>query len=136
MPNKLSGLKIEFEYPTAFDTVSQVKNDPLAVEQYNISSQKSYERSITVNVRPLPSGQLDEDSSYRFRALNTAEYRPKVEQVSGTPAVVMAKMGDGEQTLFWPSQGHVVTISVTSSHPQDDVVAIMNTVRSTLRWRR
>ena len=135
-PNLLSGLAIEFQYPGIFDTVGQVRTDVHATEQYNIGSKSDYGRMIAVSVRTLPSGNLEDDSSYRFRQIKTSEYTPITQKVAAEPVVLMTKVGKQEETLFWAHQGRELTVSITSANPKDDVVQIMKTITSTVRWRK
>ncbi len=135
-PNMFGGLTIEFQYPAVFDMVGQVKTDSQALEQYTIGSKADYSRGISVNVRPLPSGLLEDDSSYRFRQTNTAEYRLAADKIAGEPVAIFSKLDKREQTLFWAHDGREVIVSLTSGNPKDDLTGIMNGIKTSLRWRR
>ncbi len=133
--NTLAGLAVELQYPVEFDVVSQLKNDANAIEQYNISSKADYRRSIGVYVRALPTGRLEDESGYRFRQQDTAQYH-LIDVPAGVDKVaIMDKTDHREQTLFWIHGGKVVTICVTSSSPKDDVPAIMARIKPTVRWK-
>ena len=135
-PNLLSGLAIEFQYPSIFDTLGQVKNDKQALEQYNIGSKADYSRTIAVDVRPLTSGQLEDDSSFRFRQLNTTDYTITPDKIGAEPVMLADKHDKSERTLFWAHQGKEVTVALTSTNPRDDLVTIMAGIKSSLRWRQ
>jgi hypothetical protein len=135
-PNLLSGLMIEFQYPSIFDAVAQVRTVTHATEQYNISSKSSAGRSIVVIVQPSPAGTLADDSSYRLRQIQSSTYTPTTEKINGEPVALMTKVGGQEQTLFWIHKGNEVTVSITSTNPKDSVPEIMALIKKTLRWRQ
>ncbi len=135
-PSELAGLYVLLMYPSVFDKVGQIKNDAHSIEQYNIGSSKDYSRMIAVSVRALDSGKLNDDSGYRFRTLNPTDYVPRTEKIGTEPAVIMAKSDKLEQTLFWAHNKYVVSVSITSNNPRDDLVAYMKQITSTLRWRQ
>ncbi len=132
--NTLGGSQVELSYPAIFDAVAQVKTDPQAYEQYTIGSKENYRHQITVNVRPLPSGALEDDASYRLRQNSSIEYSPEPERFGGESVIIMTKADHAEQTLFWPHHGKLLTISVTSGDPRDDVGAILRETAKSVRW--
>jgi hypothetical protein len=132
----LSGINFEFAYPGVFDQVGNVKNDASSLEQYNISSKRQYSRLIAVNVRPLASGKLDDDSSYKFRLINPKDYRSSNDSVGSESVGLMTKNDSTEQTLFWPHKGKILTISIASIDPKDNVISYMNMIKPSLRWRQ
>ncbi len=131
----LTGLYVSLEYPGEFDQVSRVVTDPTALEQYNIGSKASYRRTITVNVRKLESGSLDDDASYKRRLLYPKEYTEAKQAVTGANVSVMTKTDGHEQTLFWAQGGKLLTVSATSTEMGDNVAAILAVARETVRWR-
>jgi hypothetical protein len=134
--NLLGGLYVELPYSRSFDMVGQVKTDNAALEQYTLGSKGNYRHTITVDVRTLPSGSLTDDASYRLRQLQSAVYAPSLVTVGGEAATLMTKNDHSEQTLFWPHQGKLLTVAVTSTDPADNVVAIMKTITAGARWRK
>jgi len=132
----LAGLFVQLSYPGTFDSIVQLKNDPQALEQYNLGSKNNYKHQIAVNVRPLASGQLSDDASYRLRQNQPDTYRPSSELVGGEAAIIMAKADGAEQTLFWAHAGRILTVSITSSDPKDDIAAMMKTIKTSARWRQ
>ena len=132
---QLAGLYFEMTYPALFDQVGRLKNDAQALEQYNISSKKDYRRVMAVSVRTLPSNLLDDDSSYKFRHISGKDYLERSDKLAGEAAAVMSKTDNSEVTLFWVHQGKLLTISITSSNPNDLVAEYMKAVEPTLRWR-
>ena len=132
---QLAGLYFEMTYPALFDQVGRLKNDAQAFEQYNISSKKDYRRVMAVSVRTLPSNLLDDDSSYKFRHISGKDYQERSDRLAGEAVAVMSKTDNSEVTLFWVHQGKLLTISITSSNPNDQVADYMKAVEPTLRWR-
>jgi hypothetical protein len=135
-PNLLSGIDIEMSYPGIFDQVSHVNNDKNALEQYNLGSNSDYRRAIGISVHPLPSNNVNEDSSYRFRMNSTDTYRESKSTIGKEPIYLMTKIDRTEQSLFWLHQGKLLIVAITSTNPKDDVAAIMSTIQPTIRWRQ
>lgn len=135
-PNLLAGLEIELKYPPEFDTVGRVKNDPNASEQYNIGSSADYSRQISVSVRLLPSGNLDDESSYRLRQIKKSEYDPSSMKINSESVAVMTRADHTEQTMFWVHGTKEVVVSITSNNPKDDVKTFMKVVTDSIRWRK
>lgn len=133
--NTLGGVAVEFSYPGMFDAVAQIKTDAQAIEQYTIGSKANYKHQITVDVRPLASGSLADDASYRVRLNDPGTYTPTPVQLRGEPGVVMIKADHSEQTLFWAHQNKLLTLAVTSSDPADKVADILSAIEATIRWR-
>jgi hypothetical protein len=132
----MSGPHVELAYPAKFDAAQHISSNPGTYESYILSSKGNYRRSLSVSVQPLPGGQLIENSSYRFRQLNTDQYRETTEQVGGERIAVMTKVDRQEQTFFWLHQGKLLTVAIVSSDPKDDVAAIAEVVKKGTRWRK
>jgi hypothetical protein len=135
LASMLAGLYFELTYPGAFDQVSTLKNDTVSLEQYDISNKAQFQRLIAVSVRPLASGQLTDDSSFRFRQINPADYTQTALTLHGEPVVIIVKADHSEQTLFWAHKQKILTVSITSSNPKDSIPAYMKEIESTVRWR-
>ncbi len=134
--NELAGLIIDLNYPSAFDQVSRVSSSPSALEQYVISSKAQYRRSIAVSVFNLPSGNLDDDSSYKYRLINPSLYKASAGAVKTEPVVLMAKNDHTELTMFWAHGGKLVIVAITSTASGDDVNTFMQAIMPTVRWRQ
>ena len=133
--NQLSGLDFEMTYPGKFDQVKQLKNDAQAVEQYYVSSKADYRRTIAVAVRLLPSDLIDDDSNYKFRKIHPEVYTERRDTLGGEAVYVMSKNDNTEISLFWAHKGRILSVSMTSSNPEDILADFMKTVEPTLRWR-
>jgi hypothetical protein len=134
--NQLGSLYIELTYPATFDVVGRVKTSAVSLEQFTLTSQTNPSRSIAIDVRPLPAGGLSEESSYRFRQLSKTIYEPSNRQLAGESVVIMVKRDGTEQTLFWAHGANLVTVSLTSSDPHDNLETIMSGLATGLRWKR
>jgi hypothetical protein len=125
---------ISFQYPGAFDVVAQVKTDANALEQYNITSTESYRRSIGITVRPLTSGGVEDDASYRLRTLKAEQYVMTNIKLSGEPAIMAERYDHQERTIFWPHGKYLLTVALVSSDNGDDIAAMMDVVTKKARW--
>ena len=133
---ELSGLYVDVKYPGVFDQVKQVKNNAHSYEQYVVSSSSDYSRTIAVDVEPLPSGLLNDDSSYRVREIAPSDYTLRSDKIGGEPVGIFSKTDKTEQTLFWAHKGNEVTVAITTTNPQDNLADFMKTVETGLRWRQ
>jgi hypothetical protein len=112
--NLLGGRDIELKYPSVFDTVGDQK---------------------TVAVLKLESNRLDDDSSYKWRSINTKEYKATNVKLGQGTAVLMTKLDGTEATLFWAWHGKDLNLAITSSDPHDKVSEMMQLVMPTIRWK-
>jgi hypothetical protein len=133
--SRLAGLNIEFVYPGMFDQLAQVKSDPQVIEQYTLSTKTNFKHLLAVEVRPLASGGLDDDASYKVRKIHPGEYVETADRSGSENIAILTKADKSEQTLFWPHKGKLLTISLTSSDPKDDLPGIMGVIKSALRWK-
>lgn len=132
----LSGRNFSFSYPGVFNQLSNGKPTARSQEQYSIGSKNNYRRNIMVDVRTLPSGLLDDDSSYRLRTSKPAEYTPTRVQIGGAPAVIMSTADKSEKTLFCVHKGTIITVAVMTTAQGDDIEAFMKTIQTTMRLSR
>jgi hypothetical protein len=132
--SQLAGLYFDMTYPGIFDQVKQLKNDSRALEQYIISSRADYRRSMAVAVHPLEANLLDNDSNYKFRKIHPETYKERTDTLVGEPVVIMSKVDNTEETLFWPHQSRIWTVSLTSSNPNDTLKEFMTAIEPNLRW--
>ena len=133
---ELGGLHFNMTYPAIFDQVSQLRNDPNALEQYFFSSKGEAGRSLAVMVRPLESNQYQDDASYKFRMIHPDQYKVRLGMILGENIAVMNKTDNTESTLFWAHEGKLITVSVVSTSPKDKVTDLMAVIESKLRWKR
>ncbi len=127
------GQYIAFTYPAAFDSVAALSNWPNTVERFSIGSAQDYRRSIQVYVEKNTAA-LTDDSGYEFRSEASSGYHSEATTVSGTPAVVMVKDDNSEQTLYWEHTGMLVVVSVTSTNGTDDLGSFVNVISGSLKW--
>jgi hypothetical protein len=132
-PHQLAGLYVALDYPATYDQLAQIKTDKAALEQYDMSPKGDYRQSITVHVADLPSGDPHDDSSYRIREINTADFRSSV--IPGTDRTVLMTKTDGsEQTLFVVHKLKLLTVAVTSSSTKATAKEIMAIIQPSVRW--
>jgi hypothetical protein len=134
--SRLAGLYIELLYPSLFNQLAQVKSDPQVLEEYTLSSKTNFKHVIAVDVRPLVTGNLDDDAGYKVRQIHAADYRESSDRAGSEKIAIMSKTDGHEQTLFWPHKGKLLTIAITSTDPHDDIAAIMGVIKNSLRWKQ
>jgi len=131
---KLAGLYVTLSYPGAFDTVRRLQSVSVDLEQYMISSKANYRHTIAVEVLPLPSGSLTDDSDYRYRTIHPELYRATSEKIGGDEVVTYGKLDETERTVFWVHGGKLLTVAITTTDGADSVEAFMAVVKPSIRW--
>lgn len=135
--NLWDGQYAELKYPGIFDQIGHVKGSVNSLESYMLSSRGSYARQIAIDVGKLPSNNVEDDSSYKYRSINPALYSPQTITLSGEPVIVMVKADKSERTLFWPHKGMLLTVSLTSDNPaKDNLESYLAQIQPTVRWRQ
>jgi hypothetical protein len=133
-PNAFSGQYAAFQYPGVFDTVAIVKTGVAEVEEYNIGSTSNYRRTLAEAVRPLPSGNPEDDASYKLRTTKQEQYTMSTIKIQGDTVYLATRYDNQEQTLFWPHKGRLLVVAIVSSDNGDDVVEMMKLVTNSVRW--
>jgi Na+-transporting methylmalonyl-CoA/oxaloacetate decarboxylase gamma subunit len=129
----LTGLKVTFDYPREFDNVSRVRNAS-GIEQYMLTSANNLTSKVAVVVEELPSGNLEDESGYSWRAMKTAPYQKSVATYRNEPVVMMLKKDGTERTLYWVHRGMVLIISGTDPGGGGSLEQYVNTIVGSLRW--
>lgn len=134
-PRFLQGTDVEMYYPEQFDLVARLTTDKTALEQYNFGNSSKHQQTIAVSVHPLETGNLNDDSSWRSRLLAPTTYNANKEQQGNETISVMTKFDKTEKTLFWPHKGKLLIIAITTNDPNDDLPAMLNLMKPTVKWR-
>jgi hypothetical protein len=132
---QLAGLYFEMGYPGKFDQLKQLGNDAHSLEQYYVTSKADYRRTMAVAVRPLESSSLDNDANYKVRKIHPETYKERVDKLGGEPVSVMSKIDNTEATLFWAHKGRVLSVSMTSTNPDDVLADYIKLIEPTFRWK-
>jgi hypothetical protein len=132
-----AGKYAELKYPGVFDQLGHASGSARTLEAYNLSSRGSYERQISINVSQLPSGSLDDDSSYAFRRNQPSVYTKEVVTLKGEPVVKISKTDKTEIGLFWVHGGKLLIVMATTSNPsKDNLSAYLAQIQPTIHWRQ
>jgi hypothetical protein len=134
-PRMLQGLHFQLEYPERFDLTSRLNNDSQALEQYNIGMSTKRQVTMAISVHPLTSGQLNDDSNWRVRSLDKAQYQANNELLQNETVSIMTKIDKTEKTLFWVHKNKILIVALTTNDPNDDLPTMMAAIKSTIRWR-
>ena len=132
---ELTGKQITLKYPGIFDQVGNQAQNASEYDNYYLSSKGEAARGIAVAVVALPSNNIMDDSSYKFRTMKADQYRSSTEKIAGETVVIMTKLDNTEQTLFWAHKGKSLNLSITSTSPRDNLTEFMNAIKPTVRWR-
>lgn len=134
-PRLLQGLYMQLEYPEQFDLLSRLSTDSTALEQYNVGMSTKRQVTLAISVRPLPSGQLEDDSSWLIRSKDKAGYQPNTEKLQGETVSIMTKSDNTEKTIFWVHEGKLLIMALSTNDPNDDLPTILASIKPSIRWR-
>lgn len=134
-PRFLQGLNVEMNYPGKFDLISHLNNDKEALEQYNIGQSTKSQITMAISVHTLESGLLNDDSSWRIRALNKTSYETNNEKLQNETVSFMSKKDKTEKTLFWVHKGKLLIVALSTNDSNDDLPTMMASIKSTIKWR-
>lgn len=102
-----------------------------------LGSNSNYRHSISVELIKVSSGEgIDGHSGYKGRLVKSEEYHEAREKINGETVAVLSRNDKQEQTLFWGHKDKVLAIAVTSTDTHDDVAAILNNIKTSVRWRQ
>jgi hypothetical protein len=132
-----AGKYAELKYPGVFNQLGHASGSARTLEAYNLSSRGNYERQVSINVSQLPSGSLDDDSSYAFRRNQPSAYTKEVLTLKGEPVVKMTKTDKTEIGLFWVHDRKLLMVMATTSNPsKDNLGAYLAQIQPTIHWRQ
>ncbi len=134
-PRFLQGTEVEMYYPEQFDLLSRLTSDKTSLEQYNLGNSSKRQQVIAISVHSLEGGNLNDDSSWRSRTLDSTHYVSNKEQVGGEVISIMTKTDNTEKTLFWPHKGRLLIIAISTNDSNDDLPAMISMIKPTVKWR-
>jgi hypothetical protein len=135
--NTISGKSVELSYPSVFDAVANKSNDPGAKgDQYYLSTKSLSGRTMVVTAFVLASRKLEDDSSYKFRAMHPELYKMSTMKLGKEQGVIMSRVDKTEVTFFWVHGDRDLNIALTSTDPKDDLAAWMQAMIPTIRWKQ
>ncbi len=134
-PRFLQGIEVQFNYPEQFDLLSHIAPNTNATEQYNLGNSSKPLQGVAIGVHRLESGKLEDDPNYRIRILDKAKYSSNNEQLQNESVAVLTKLDRTEKTLFWSHKGKLLIIAISTNNPNDDLPAMLNLIKPTIRWR-
>lgn len=134
---QFDGKYFSFVHPmTYIDQKS--KPDPSSLESQMFVSSGMMRKIITATITNLPSGKLEDDSSYAMRLQNPDKYKIKYVVIKNERvAIATAKSSqEFQQTAFWPHDGKLLLFSMTGVSVEPAAMAVEHeTMVRSFSWR-
>jgi hypothetical protein len=131
----LSGREVELRYQSMFDAVGTQQQATGEHDQYYISSKANPARSLALTVSAQKSAKLEDDSGYKWRLSEKAQYKASPTNLGLGKAMLFSKVDNTEATLFWSNGSKELALSLTSTDPHDNPAAMMQQIMPTIRWK-
>ncbi len=112
---ELDGDYLSFTYPDTFIARPNQEQGGATLQRNILYSNGAGILTLTVTVTSLPSGQLDDDPSYRMRTLHPETYALTPQTVQSEHVVIAKGIGSFEEVAFWPHAGKLATIALSGS---------------------
>lgn len=134
---RVDGKTVSFSRPAKFREMPTPQLGPQDVEKFNYLNPETISQNLTIQIRRLPSGMLNDDSSYNLRRLNPAKYTQQTLTVNGKEVVVFTDNEGGyNKVAFMTQNGLEANIAVTTSNASavEDIDKTFNKVIESWQW--
>jgi hypothetical protein len=124
------GKYVSFQYQDIYQEKARDNSLP-GVEQILLRANTSYEKTIAIEVQPLPQNGVAADTGYNYRQLHPELYLDQHITVAGSQATEWVKKDGAERTIYvlHGNQYAVISLSVDrtndTSHLQDEETALL-----------
>lgn len=121
---------ISLQYSDSYKQKSHLVQNP-GVEQTLLRANTSYEKTLAIEVQPLPTGGIAGDSGFQYRQMHPELYDVQQTTLGGGPATQWSKK-DGTEITIYSSHGAqyvVLSFSIANTNDthglSDEVAAVM-----------
>lgn len=115
---QFDGTLFSFVHPMSYiEQVTKPAANATSLESRTFISSGMVSKVLVVTVSKLPSGKLEDDSSYAMRQQNPDKYKLQ-STVIKNEKVMLATNSDGQQyqqTAFWPHGDKLLTFTMTGT---------------------
>ncbi len=140
MPDKLQQLQYaQFRFPAIFQAeASQTASAPL-LESISLVEHQGLTSQLSIQIRSLPSGALDDDGSYHYRRVSTGQYAMTTKQLGPNAATIFAdqQAQNFSTTIFLQHQALDASIALTSGDNRDntDDMQLLEQLVASWHWK-
>lgn len=133
------GTAISFVEPmTYIEQAGKGQQLPNQIESHTFISSGVVSKVVTVTVSKLPSGRLEDDSSYYMRTQNPAKYKMKAIVVKNETVVIFRNTDTQQyqQTAFWAHAGKLLTFNMSGvANDIPGMTQEFNDMVNSVTWR-
>ena len=101
---QFEGLYVTFALPSSFKpqpAKQDEANNPNSLETHTFVASGLMNKVLTLTVTKLPTGKLEDDSSYYMRSLHPEIYKLIPQVISSEKVIVAESSKDSQQSAFW-----------------------------------
>jgi len=127
VPGSFSGTYVSFMYPNGYELKSHAVSDDagaVILEQAYLSQTAATSQKISLTVRSLPSGNLEDDPDYRMRELGSKKYKKEPFSAGEVTGISFVPADDGqfEKTFFIKHGTLLAILAVTAPATPDQTL--------------
>lgn len=108
---------LSLTYKGIYQQKSRVVQD--GVEQTLLRADTTYEKTLAIEVQPLPPSGVSADSGYNYRQSHPDLYQAQQIIVAGAPATKWIKNDGTEQTIYLSHDDHYAVLSFSLARTND-----------------
>lgn len=113
---RVDGKYISFKMPARFHQVESSAKGGTELEKFSYLHPVTISENFEIAVRNLPTGNLNDDSGYKYRTMNPGKYTQETKTINGKTYVVMSSPTEGySKVAYTTSNGKETTIALTSA---------------------
>jgi hypothetical protein len=126
-----NGKYVSFTYKGIYKEKSHLLKDP-GVEQTLLKANTSYDKTLAIEVQPMPANGMAADSGYLYRQMHPELYRQQSIPVAGSSSVEWIKQDGTEETLYIPHGQSYAVLSLSLSGT-NNIAGLDNEVASVVQ---
>lgn len=135
--NAVQGKLAGFKLPSGFNATPTTTSGSM-LESFNFSKGHTPMWTLSIQIKPLPSGRLADSSGYQLRKSQPQQYQEEYINTHGTNVVVMADMSGGFNKVAFLQHGDKLATVALSCPSNIDATALQQTLESVVQswqWR-
>jgi hypothetical protein len=133
---EVEGEYIKFEYIDSFRPTPARKLIPPQLETFNFVTKKVPFWELSIGVRDLPSGKINDDGSYNLRATDTVNYKKEQLEINGALIAVFSDIRqDFSKVAFLLSDNKLLSVAITGSGDNDKMQKHLEDIVSSIKWK-
>lgn len=135
---RVDGKYASFSHPAKFKDMPAPALSAQDVEKFNYLNPETISQNLVIQIRKLPSGLLNDDSSYNLRKLTPSKYKMETRDINGQTAIIFTDVEGGyNKVAFLTNNGLEANIAVTTANASAvaDIDKTLDKVVGSWQWQ-